>query len=1071
MAPSDVESVRGQRRWVAGRWAASLIVGLAIVAPLRGAEKVRGLLLEYKMDEGSERVAKDTSGNGLDGKIVGAGYVAQGAGHVLTFDGSGHVMVPANEALRDLGKPGGSYTVEVWFKSAGKHDQSMTEKWPGGAPYPWAIRGPGKDGTIAFALYDPASGGNPVVRTGEAGLCDGWHHLVAVRDARANQLRVYLDGMFAGAAADDLRATDVSNAGPIYIAARTAGSKGRFGFRGQLDGFRLYGRALTAGEAADGYKQAAGEYGIDTAWFHRLKLTPYHYPDREAFVVQLHYGGLMPLPRDAVLLVELASAKAADAGAIRTRRIKASNVAGLSEVTFSLSDLGPGKYRVQAAFVQEGVCPVEKLEFDHPAPAASVVSPAERIAPALPTPPGAATFAVDVTDGGGFTITLAGERFPFESWFSYPNAEYNTLICGDKSPYKSEEAWSPKARKVSDTEFEVRASGKYYALTRRILIRDDHVKIEDAFVNTTDEDLGILIWNHLDSTHSGFGRHFTGGYEEMGRKDEEACPTVFAAKEGVGFGLLPLDDVSIVQSVLYTEPTCVGVGTEKFALGPKKAYTVEWAGDPNTTGDYYDFINAVRRSEDRVGTIDGGFAFISKGPYDRRQVPTKEFVDLRNIKYGAIHCLSGAADDPEVSIEGIEFMDFPEEKALLKKQMADVHERFPDLKVFFHVAHSLYLTNDPERFADSKVIKADGTQSVWGDEGFRYITKQRQDEGWQWYIYYPMPGNSFHDAMLKSVDVMMDELGADGAFMDGYFWGYRGRWTYDRWDGHSAEIDSKTKTIKRKMASVLLLSQPSLIEFSRKIRDKGGVVVANNTVLTRTIVREKYLIHDKEVHSGPYLHLAPSCTALANPGKIRNERDIYLDALDKLRWGMLFFYYEEGEVSHRSLPSRMFPMTFEEIRPGLVRGPERIVTSRSGVYGWPGSRDLHAVYFYDDRGGEASHGFVTTAADGEVRTDVKLGENESAVVERVPLSVEADAPVNLIVRRYDAGAIELALNGRGAVRLAARSGAFAIEPGAGYAVLTDGPKEVRAGDDGVLTVEVALDGPATVRIEPAGQSD
>ena len=66
--------------------------------------------------------------------------------------------------------------------------------------------------------------------------------------------------------------------------------------------------------------------------------------------------------------------------------------------------------------------------------------------------------------------------------------------------------------------------------------------------------------------------------------------------------------------------------------------------------------------------------------------------------------------------------------------------------------------------------------------------------------------------MMDSVDVMMDDMGFHGGLMDGFLAGYTGRWSYDtdvRWDGHSAEINGNTKTITRKMGSVLLLSATS----------------------------------------------------------------------------------------------------------------------------------------------------------------------------------------------------------------------------------------------------------------------
>jgi hypothetical protein len=114
-------------------------------------------------------------------------------------------------------------------------------------------------------------------------------------------------------------------------------------------------------------------------------------------------------------------------------------------------------------------------------------------------------------------------------------------------------------------------------------------------------------------------------------------------------------------------------------------------------------------------------------------------------------------DNPGVSIEGIEFMDFPEEKRVLKEQAAAIHAAHPGLKVVFHIAHTLYATNEPDRYADSKLTGPDGQQRVSG--GPPNFSPEASDQGWGYHVFYPAPGNKFHDAMMKSVDVMMDEMG------------------------------------------------------------------------------------------------------------------------------------------------------------------------------------------------------------------------------------------------------------------------------------------------------------------------
>ncbi len=936
-----------------------------------------GLVAHWSFDEGQSTELRDSAGQN-HGKIHGAEWVTLGDGHALQFDGKDDYVDCGNDPSLDLTE---SMTLEAWIKPLGK---------PGGEV---GVVGKFFESFLITFYADGNcwwyidSGTNhvkaPVV-------LKKWNHLVATFDGEI--MAFYLNGAQVGRGKSKFPKADhgknflIGRAFPDMVKLDQTYGKIR-AFKGLIDNVRVYNRAMDLRTAQTHYKQEAGEYDHDTSWFDHIRLKIYPYPHRAAIVAEAYYKGLYPLADDAAIEFTLRPYD-------QIRRIPNLPESGLIERPLTLEGVGPGIYTVTATLIENGKArATTEHRITYPFEVAPVKSPQEMTVPPLPAAPGPPDYDLTIHDGGGFTVTLDGKGYPFESWFSWPNGDYNWLSASNTP--KGEHVW-----RVSRNGERVSAAGAHYKVDRVIEKHPTHVRVLDIFTNTGKEDVGILIYNHLDAKGIEFNEYRLGGWEELGRKEEESSPSAFGGKPGAGIAVVPVDDLLVIQSVLYTEPEFVGVGTETFALAPGKSYTFEWRVYINTTGDYYDFVNAFRKDEGRIGTVDGGFSFFTAGPFDRRQVPTPEYLQIRNAKYGSIHCLSGAADDPEVSIEGIEFMDFPQEMALLTQQIGEINKRYPDYRSMFHVAHSLYATNDKERFADSKVINADGSQAVWSDDG-RYISKERQDDGWQWWIYYPTPGNSFHDALMKSVDVMMDDIGCDGVFMDGFFWGYRGRWTYDQWDGLSADIDTKTKLIKRKKGSVLWLSQPSMIEFSRKVRDKGGVVVANNSVITRSMANERYLIHDKEVHSGPYLHLAPISTALANPQRIASERDIYLDALDKLENGMLFFYYQEGDVTYESLPAQMFPMTFEEIRSGTIKGPDRIVTMRSGVYGWPGDQHLHHVYKYDARGGLAPHDFLTTVDETGARTKIELAEHESAVIVKLPILPPTDRPMNCRVDRYD----------------------------------------------------------------------
>ena len=78
----------------------------------------------------------------------------------------------------------------------------------------------------------------------------------------------------------------------------------------------------------------------------------------------------------------------------------------------------------------------------------------------------------------------------------------------------------------------------------------------------------------------------------------------------------------------------------------------------------------------------------------------------------------------------------------------------------------------------------------------------------------------------------------------------------------------------------------------------------------------------------------------------------------------------------------MFPMTPIEFRSGYIFGKERIVTNRSGRFGWD-DNSKHEVHVYDEDGRKVDkHGMKTVTVNGKTWTDLRLAENWSAVIVR-----------------------------------------------------------------------------------------
>jgi len=993
---------------------------IALTAALCGAESPTdvnaGPIAHYTFDEGSGDVLHDRTGHGHDGTITGAQWAQQDGRASLQFRGRGDYVDFGDD--RDL-KVTGDWSFTIWFRlDASPYPDDATN---------WtlvdceAYRKEGFlvriDGAASTVLYRANRDGADHYGSAVTAIDNHSVHCVAVT-RHGDVVTIYVDGKpdaeFPAGGADF---------GGVPFRISSAGQS----FSGAIYEVAFFSRALQGSEVAGVYWQEAERYRRDVAQRGQLYLKPFVYPeDKEARAV-VDFFGVMPLEEGERISVGLLRH---GGETLVSKDVAEIPKSGAVEYAFPLDGLADGEYELRAVLNGPHRTVVAGSHFDYPAPPITVPAPETFTVPPLPIAPPAPSLDFNVTPGGGASLTVGGTTYLIESAFSFPNGDSNFLACGDATDKTGEPEWKPASRRIDLSTWEIDASGKFYSLSRKMKAQSERILVSDTLTNRSAEPVGIVFHNRLGLGGAPAGKVFLVGTEtsaSVGERELRICPTIFLSNPALGVGLVALDDVYIVQSLgSFDEKRGIDLFSKEFALDAGASYTIEWAIYANATGDYYDFINSIRRDEGRNNvTVRGGFAFIpgSQQKRDAALVPTaQQYYDVRNLRYLTSACLSWCTDDPEISIEGIDFAIHPHECQRIREMMAAMKATRPEVMGMFHIAHQLYATNHPDdSFSDSRVLDAEGKQTVYPNDYGRssYFSKQRADDNWRWWIYYPTLENSFGKAMLDSVDVMMDQLGCRGVFADGFLWGYGGLYSYDRWDGHTADIDPATHTIQRKKASILLVTQDAMIAWCRKIWDKGGVVIANGIVPTRTI-GSLPLITDKEVTEGPDVPLLPTPITLSNPGACRTEQEVYQDVLNKLRWGNLYFYYgEPATLTYESVPARMYPITVQEVHSGYVKGKERLVTTHSGVYGWPDSRDLHMVYRYDSRGHRIRPGFVTTINADSVRTQIELADKETAIIERISAQMESSEPCNVIVERCDKASLTLTVNGKGNFKLIA----------------------------------------------------
>ena len=1034
-----------------------LLAALVPASVARGAEE--GLVACWDFDEGKGNVLHDRSGNNNHGKIHGAKWVKSGKGFALKFDGDGdYVDCGDNPALRIRG----DMTITAWVMLMASPYPNRNINWyvVGCEEYEhsgFMLRIDGETGKLTYRSSQENS--HQYIHSYKSLENNTYYHVAVVK--KGEIITYFVD------AEPDVRFR-VKDPGQGAVAFKISDQEQSFS--GLMDDLRIYGRALSEQEMVRQYNQEAeakGKRPRDTSWFGRFKLTPYFCPDRNEVAADVDFRGLLPLPEGARIRAELARVGAEKA--LQLRRIEPRPHPGHAEAAFALTDLAHGEYEIRAILTDaRGVRSEAAVAFQYPPPPPQVSAPETKVVGPLPKPLEPTGYHLELCDGGGFKILIKGEVYPVESIFSYPHGGENTLLASQDRGPGCEPSWKVTTRKVGAKEYRVLARGRYYAIERRISLQQGRVSISDTITNLADEDAGIIINNRLNIRGNGLTTCYLGGVKCWGSQEALHNPTVFVAKKKLGLGFVAIDDVYVVHGKLYGEEACAGISDDMFGLGPNASYTMTWSVYLVGSDDYFDFINALRRDLGLNGkTLDGGYMFMP-----RHKQPPKETVDLIAAKYLSLPCLSHCADDPGVSIEGIEFIDFPKEREAVKKTLDETKKRFPHVKVMFHIAHSLYATNKPERYADSRVMDKDGKQVVCSTTYPHmavYFSKERLDQGWDWYIFYPTLDNSFGKAMLRAADVMMDEIGVTGVWADGLMLLHCGNFTYERWDGHTVEIDPKTKTVKRKFGSLHLLCQDAIMAYCERIASKGGDVICDSGPGTLTFARKaRVAAYPFESNRDKWCrktHLAPFPTAL---GYIRSkpEPQVYRDIEAKLNWGVLYYYYG-GKLGRSSILSRMYPITIEEIHSGFVKGRERLVTARSGAYGWPGDNDLHFAFLSDARGVLVPHNFLTTVDRAGVRTEIALREHEMVVLEKIPVTVQCKRPVNLVAQEYNGKAIQLVLNGNGEAKVVVKDGDFPVRPHAAYLVKTDTVTRVTADAHGTLSCRTLLDGQLRLRIESA----
>ncbi|MHC4143658.1 MAG: LamG domain-containing protein [Planctomycetota bacterium] len=195
----------------------------------------------WKFDKIESRIAVDSSGSGLDGRLVGGAQIISDPekGNVLSLDGEGDYVDCGNNPAFDITS---SITIAAWIKvdTFDKRWQAVVTK----GDTAWRLQREGETDALHFActgLDVPSNRYSAVY--GERQMNDEkWHHVAGVYNGR--KMFLYVDGELDNSAEATGRIN--TNSWKVLI-GENAERKGRF-WNGLIDDVRIYSYALSEAE-------------------------------------------------------------------------------------------------------------------------------------------------------------------------------------------------------------------------------------------------------------------------------------------------------------------------------------------------------------------------------------------------------------------------------------------------------------------------------------------------------------------------------------------------------------------------------------------------------------------------------------------------------------------------------------------------------------------------------------------------------------------------------------------------------------------------------------------------------
>ena len=586
------------------------------------------------------------------------------------------------------------------------------------------------------------------------------------------------------------------------------------------------------------------------------------------------------------------------------------------------------------------------------------------VPPAITTATADAPAAFELTPGAGVLVRSGALAVQLDTDVSVPRG-------GWRRAGAAVTGWDLRRRSAGEAVL----SARDVECTRSVRRNRYAIEVHDTFVNRTHIDLGLIVRNRL-RTHSPptgvrlCGTAFAPGAGAMSIHDPQNPAVVIETQHGA-VGMIPANDVAWVHAEAFYDSLGAGLADASLCIAARDSVTLAWSILIRPAGGYREWLDLARAQLRTNIAIPGPFAFGTLGMSRWSEPQLQAWIDARAAMLVAVPAPSASGSH---GLHGPALLASPSAQDSLRRFAATLHRSVPGVRVlaYFH-AFLVNATVKMSRYEATRLRAADHSPMAY----------PRTPGSTRYELVVPEPGSAFAADLERVLQLFVD-LGFDGVYWDEMSYSVR-PWTYGgTWDRVSGDVDPSSHVLVRRKSAVPLLVQNWQLAQIARLRRDGKVIVANTQAATHTLLGAAI---PRFVETGSGTRLASSHLGvpigLGDRVEHRDDRSVAAGIHAHLEAGVLYYYYSAAaRLTHPQLTRFMYPVTPTHLREGTVWGRERILTTRSGRYGWRDASE-HAVHVFDAQGEEVG-GSTRTYEEGGMRwTQLDLPPGATAAVVRV----------------------------------------------------------------------------------------